>query len=82
MYCLLLFPVPHANIYVLINPIRLTLDYLTVLWTNFFLLNLSQSVVCVTAIGYITHNLSYRSKYIILWIVFFKLRVDLRMHSI
>ncbi|XP_060078539.1 bridge-like lipid transfer protein family member 3B, partial [Ylistrum balloti] len=38
------YPVPHANLYMLVNPIRLNLDYLTLLWVNFFMLNLSQSV--------------------------------------
>ncbi|XP_060070789.1 bridge-like lipid transfer protein family member 3B [Ylistrum balloti] len=39
-----LYKVPHANLYMLVNPIRLNLDYLTLLWVNFFMLNLSQSV--------------------------------------
>ncbi|XP_048728642.1 bridge-like lipid transfer protein family member 3B isoform X4 [Ostrea edulis] len=38
------FPVPHANLYVLLNPIHLSLDWLTLLWVNFFMLNLSNSI--------------------------------------
>ncbi|XP_061178016.1 bridge-like lipid transfer protein family member 3B isoform X2 [Saccostrea echinata] len=38
------FPVPHANLYVLLNPIRLNVDWLTLLWANFFMLNLSKSI--------------------------------------
>ncbi|KAL4224791.1 UHRF1 (ICBP90) binding protein 1-like [Mactra antiquata] len=38
------YPVPHANMYVLINPVRLNVDYLTVLWANYFSLNLAQMV--------------------------------------
>ncbi|XP_060600792.1 bridge-like lipid transfer protein family member 3B isoform X2 [Ruditapes philippinarum] len=36
------YPVPHANMYVLVNPVRLHLDYLTMLWSNYFSLNLAQ----------------------------------------
>ena len=43
MFCI--FSVPHANLYVLINPVKLMVDYLTVLWSNYFLLNLAQSMV-------------------------------------
>ncbi|KAL3842978.1 hypothetical protein ACJMK2_020946 [Sinanodonta woodiana] len=35
-------PVPHANLYVLVNPINLTVDYLTLLWANCFSLSLTQ----------------------------------------
>ncbi|KAK3581543.1 hypothetical protein CHS0354_031884 [Potamilus streckersoni] len=35
-------PVPHANLYVLVNPVNLTVDYLTLLWANCFSLNLAQ----------------------------------------
>ncbi|KAL5007583.1 hypothetical protein ScPMuIL_016389, partial [Solemya velum] len=38
------YPVPHSNLYVLVNPIRLTIDYLTLLWMNYFALNLSQNI--------------------------------------
>ncbi|XP_053383939.1 bridge-like lipid transfer protein family member 3B isoform X2 [Mercenaria mercenaria] len=38
------YPVPHANMYVLINPVRLHIDYLTMLWSNYFSLNLAQVV--------------------------------------
>ena len=41
------FVVPHANLYVLLNPIRLNLDWLTLLWANFFMLNLSKSIVSI-----------------------------------
>ncbi|KAJ8298803.1 hypothetical protein KUTeg_022863 [Tegillarca granosa] len=41
------YPVPHANLYILVNPIRLTVDYLTLLWLNYFILSLSNSVVIV-----------------------------------
>ncbi|XP_046559644.1 LOW QUALITY PROTEIN: UHRF1-binding protein 1-like [Haliotis rubra] len=37
-------PVPHANLYVLLNPVRLTVDFLTLLWTNYFMLSLSQNL--------------------------------------
>ncbi|XP_071104547.1 bridge-like lipid transfer protein family member 3B [Haliotis cracherodii] len=37
-------PVPHANLYILLNPVRLTLDFLTLLWTNYFMLSLSQNL--------------------------------------
>ncbi|KAH9519135.1 hypothetical protein Btru_074823 [Bulinus truncatus] len=35
---------PHANIYALVNPIRITLDFLTLLWSNVFLLTLTNSL--------------------------------------
>ncbi|XP_055899338.1 bridge-like lipid transfer protein family member 3A isoform X3 [Biomphalaria glabrata] len=38
------YPVPHANMYVLVNPVRLTLDFLTLLWSNVFLLTLTNSL--------------------------------------
>ncbi|KAK3104114.1 hypothetical protein FSP39_024532 [Pinctada imbricata] len=38
------FPVPHANLYILLNPTRLYIDWLTMLWANYFSLSLSQSV--------------------------------------
>ncbi|WAR03200.1 UH1BL-like protein [Mya arenaria] len=38
------YPVPHANIYVLVNPVRLHIDFLTLLWANYFSLNLAQMV--------------------------------------
>ncbi|ELU09962.1 hypothetical protein CAPTEDRAFT_105822 [Capitella teleta] len=34
------FPVPASNLYVVLNPIRLMMDFLTVLWLNAFTLNL------------------------------------------
>ncbi|XP_078661658.1 uncharacterized protein LOC144905753 [Branchiostoma floridae x Branchiostoma belcheri] len=37
-------PVPSPNIYGQINAIQLTLDYMTVLWANQFLLNVAQSM--------------------------------------
>ncbi|XP_059172089.1 bridge-like lipid transfer protein family member 3B isoform X2 [Physella acuta] len=38
------YPVPHSNMYVMVNPIRITLDFLTLLWSNVFLLTLSNSL--------------------------------------
>ncbi|XP_052224963.1 UHRF1-binding protein 1-like isoform X2 [Dreissena polymorpha] len=38
------YPVPHANLYILVNPVRLHVDFLTILWANYFSLNLLQSV--------------------------------------
>uniref|UniRef100_A0A2C9JX98 Uncharacterized protein n=1 Tax=Biomphalaria glabrata TaxID=6526 RepID=A0A2C9JX98_BIOGL len=38
------FCFPHANMYVLVNPVRLTLDFLTLLWSNVFLLTLTNSL--------------------------------------
>ncbi|CAL1533724.1 unnamed protein product, partial [Lymnaea stagnalis] len=38
------YPVPHSNIYVMVNPVRVTLDFLTLLWSNVFLLTLSNSL--------------------------------------
>ncbi|CAH1256344.1 UHRF1BP1L [Branchiostoma lanceolatum] len=37
-------PVPSPNIYGQINAVQLTLDYMTVLWANQFLLNVAQSM--------------------------------------
>lgn len=48
VFAFLCFSVPHANVYVLVNPVRLHLDYLTVLWANYFSLNLAQTLVCRT----------------------------------
>lgn len=39
------FPVPSANLYVVVNPVRLMMDYLTVLWLNAFTLNLLKKAV-------------------------------------
>lgn len=38
------FPVPHANLYALVNPVQLRIDYLTLLWLNYFLLQLSKNL--------------------------------------
>lgn len=38
------FPVPHANLYALVNPVQLRIDYLTLLWVNYFLLQLSKNL--------------------------------------
>lgn len=40
-----LFAVPHANVYIMVNPVRLQLDYLTVVWLNAFALNLLKRAV-------------------------------------
>ena len=37
--------VPHPNIYIVINPIKLYLDFTTILWLNAFSLNLFRQVV-------------------------------------
>ncbi|XP_014780319.1 bridge-like lipid transfer protein family member 3A isoform X2 [Octopus bimaculoides] len=37
-------PVPHANLYVLLNPVQLRVDYLTLLWLNYFVLQLSKNL--------------------------------------
>ena len=54
--------VPHANLYALLNPVRLTFDRLTVLWLNFFLLDLSLSLVrcslCIDSSHVLTLSLS------------------------
>ena len=41
----ILIAVPHANMYVVVNPIRLAVDYLTLVWLNAFSLNLLHSLV-------------------------------------
>ncbi|XP_074662051.1 bridge-like lipid transfer protein family member 3B [Tubulanus polymorphus] len=38
------YPVPHANIFAQLNPIQLTLDYLTIIWLDAFILKLASSV--------------------------------------
>ncbi|GAB1600654.1 UHRF1-binding protein 1-like isoform X2 [Argonauta hians] len=37
-------PVPHANLYVLMNPVQLRVDYLTLLWVNYFVLQLTKNL--------------------------------------
>jgi hypothetical protein len=37
--------VPHSNLYAVINPIYLKVDFLTILWLNTFLLNLLKNAV-------------------------------------
>ena len=39
------FTVPHANMYIVVNPVRLAVDYLTLVWLNAFSLNLLHSLV-------------------------------------
>ncbi|XP_070199666.1 bridge-like lipid transfer protein family member 3B [Littorina saxatilis] len=38
------YPVPHPNLYILVNPVRVTLDFLTMLWSQYFLFTLAQGV--------------------------------------
>ncbi len=38
------FPVPHANLYIVVNPIRFNLDYITLVWLNAFFLSLAHHV--------------------------------------
>ena len=39
--------VPHPNLYILVNPVKVTLDFLTLLWSQYFFFTLAQSVVSV-----------------------------------
>ena len=51
--------VPHANLFVVVNPIRLVLDYTTILWLNAFALNLLKravSTVCILLCEFILFN--------------------------
>ena len=38
-------PVPHPNLYILVNPVKVTLDFLSLLWSQYFFFTLAQSVV-------------------------------------
>ncbi|KAK6191468.1 hypothetical protein SNE40_003151 [Patella caerulea] len=38
------YPVPDTNMYMMVNPMRLTIDYTTLLWANYFFMDLSQNV--------------------------------------
>ncbi|KAK7486402.1 hypothetical protein BaRGS_00022326, partial [Batillaria attramentaria] len=38
------YPVPHPNLYIMVNPVKVTLDFLTLLWSQYFLFTLAQSV--------------------------------------
>ena len=37
--------VPHSNLYAVVNPVYLKVDFLTILWLNAFLLNLLKNAV-------------------------------------
>lgn len=38
------YPVLHPNLYIMVNPVKVTVDFLTLLWSQYFLFTLAQSV--------------------------------------
>lgn len=45
--CVCVIAVPNSNLFIMINPICLSVDYLTIVWLNAFSLNLAKKAVCI-----------------------------------
>jgi len=43
--CLSVCPVPHSNLYIVVSPLCVVVDYLTLKWLNEFMLDLAKRAV-------------------------------------